>query len=305
MNVELARTFLEVVNCGSLARAAEKLNVTHSTVTMRIKVLEDLLRSRLLIRNRSGANMTASGKRFYPLAEALTRAWQLTRRQMSLASGFEGLLSVGAPELLWDDLMFEWARKSRRERCEFAIRCEVGQSEHLMNRLFEGWLDFCLVFEPRSRSGFHVEKLFEDPLIAVSTEDRQPKENWDPEYVRIEWEEGILRQEQTYYPDLVETPHLSSQTPDLALRFLMEFGGSILIPERVFRTRQFPRQLYVIPDQPVFEQSVYLVCSQQALEERFPTITISQIKQSILNQLNGQQELWGVKAKSRRRRVAV
>src|SRR5437899_10838772 len=137
MNVELARTFLEVVNCGSLARAAEALNVTHSTVTMRIKVLEDLLRSRLLIRNRSGANMTAAGRRFYPLAESLSRVWELTRREMSLASGFEGLLSVGAPALLWDDLMFDWAKKSRIEMPEIAIRCEVGNSERLMDRLFE------------------------------------------------------------------------------------------------------------------------------------------------------------------------
>jgi DNA-binding transcriptional LysR family regulator len=304
MNVELARTFLEVVKCGSLARAAEKLNVTHSTVTMRIKVLEDLLRTRLLIRNRSGANMTASGRRFYPLAESLSRVWELTRREMSLASGFDGLLSVGAPALLWDDLMFDWAKKSRNERPELAIRCEVGQSEHLMNRLFEGWLDFCLVFEPRSRSGFSVDRLFDDPLVAVSTEDRQAKERWDPEYIRIEWEDGILRQEHNHFPDLVETPHLSAQTPDLAMRFLMEFGGSILIPERILRTRHLPRPLYRIPDQPTFEQTVYLVYSQNVLDERFPNMTINQLRKSLINQFNGQNQIWELGEVARRRRAA-
>ncbi|TJV46106.1 MAG: LysR family transcriptional regulator [Mesorhizobium sp.] len=304
MNVELARTFLEVVNCGSLARAAEKLHVTHSTVTMRLKVLEDLLRTRLLIRNRSGANMTAAGRRFYPLAESLCRVWELTRREMSLASGFDGLLSVGAPAILWDDLMFEWAKKSRIERPEIAIRCEVGQSEQLMDRLFEGWLDICLVFEPRARSGFTVDRLFEDPLITVCTVERNALERWDPDYIQIEWEDGIRRQEQSFYPDLIETPHLSAQTPELAIRFLMEFGGSALVPERILRTRQFSRPLYRVPDLPTFEQTVYLVYSQNALDERFPNMTINQLRKSLINQLNGQTQIWELGEMRRRRKAA-
>lgn len=301
MNIELARTFLEVVSCGTLARAAEQLNVTHSTVTMRIKALEDILRSQLLIRNRSGVSMTAAGRRFHPLAESLTRTWQMTRRQMSLGSGFEGLLSVGAPSLLWEDMMFDWAKKSRIERPEFAIRCEIGQSEQMVERLFQGWLDFCLVFEARSRSGFTVEPLFEDPLIAVSTEDRQPLEHWDPAYIEVEWEEGVKRQEQNFWPDLTETPHLSAQSSELALRFLMEFGGSIVIPERVLKNRKFPRPLYPIPTMPTFKQTVYLIYSESALKERFPKMTAATLRNSLLNQFSGQPLIWEPRADTRRR----
>lgn len=249
--------------------------------------------------------MTAAGRRFFPLAESLSRVWELTRREMSLASGFDGLLSVGAPALLWDDLMFDWARKSRIERPEIAMRCEVGHSEQLMDRLFEGWLDICLVFEPRSRSGFTVDRLFDDPLIPVSTEDRPAMERWDPAYIQIEWEDGVRRQEQFFFPDLIETPHLSVQTPDLALRFLMQFGGSVLIPERVFRSRQFPRPLYRIPDQPTFEQTVYLVYSQNALDERFPNMTINQLRKSLINQLNGQNQIWELGEMPRRRKAVT
>ena len=73
MNIELARTFLEVVAAGSLAGAAERLHVTHSTVTMRIKSLEDILRRKVLNRNRSGVTMTAAGAQFHPYAETLVR----------------------------------------------------------------------------------------------------------------------------------------------------------------------------------------------------------------------------------------
>ncbi len=124
MNIELARTFLEIVSTGSFARAADRLHVTHSTVTMRIKTLESLLNQRLLIRNKTGVTLTASGVRFQRFAEALVRTWQLTRREMTLASGLDGILSFGADPALWDDLLYDWVCTMRRQRPEIAMRCE-------------------------------------------------------------------------------------------------------------------------------------------------------------------------------------
>jgi len=39
MNIELARTFLEIIRSGNFNKAAERLHVTQSTVTMRVKAL--------------------------------------------------------------------------------------------------------------------------------------------------------------------------------------------------------------------------------------------------------------------------
>lgn len=227
MNIELARTFLEVISGGSLARAATRLGVTQSTVTMRIQTLEELLHNSLLVRNRSGVSMTAAGKRFYPLAETMLRTWQMTRRHMSLGTGFADLLSVGAASVLWDDLMFDWICNSRREKPEIAFRCESGRSSDLIERVFAGELDFCVVFEARSCSGFKSDFLFEDPLVAVSTEQRSVMEHWDPDYVEIEWDEHVKRQEDQFWPDVMETPHISTQRPELSIRFLGRVAVSL------------------------------------------------------------------------------
>lgn len=37
MDIELARTFLEITRCGSLAATAEKLHVTQTAITARVK----------------------------------------------------------------------------------------------------------------------------------------------------------------------------------------------------------------------------------------------------------------------------
>ena len=43
MNLQSLATFLAIIETGSLVRAAERLNVTQSTVTARLKALEDHL----------------------------------------------------------------------------------------------------------------------------------------------------------------------------------------------------------------------------------------------------------------------
>ncbi|MDX9875738.1 MAG: LysR family transcriptional regulator, partial [Spongiibacteraceae bacterium] len=58
MDIDLARTFLSVVRCGSFIAAAEQLHVTQTTVTARIHNLEGQLGCRLFVRNRGGARPT-------------------------------------------------------------------------------------------------------------------------------------------------------------------------------------------------------------------------------------------------------
>jgi LysR family transcriptional regulator, flagellar master operon regulator len=301
MNIELARTFLEVVATGSFARAADRLNVTHSTVTMRIKALEEALRCRVLIRNKTGVSMTAAGMRFHRLAETLVRTWQMTRRHVSLAPGFEGILSIGADPALWDDLMFEWVCKTRRARPDVAIRCEGGSAEQLVQRLFQGWLDLCLVYTAQSRSGFSVEALFDDPLVLVSSEDRDLKVYWDPEFIEIDWDEGYRAQVEQLWGAVDETPHISVVSQSLGIRFVTEFGGSTWIPKRVFERGRFSRPLYRVHNAPVLERTAYMIYSPDALTERLPQMSAERIRESILNQLAGRESIWGARLGTPRR----
>lgn len=292
MSIELARTFLEVVGSGSLAGAAERLNLTHSAITMRIKSLEQLMGRRLLVRSKAGVTMTPAGVRFHRHAEVLVRTWQQTQRHMSMAPGFAGILSVGADPSLWDDLMYDWACATRRERPEMALRCESGGAESLIESLFQGWIDFCVVFEPQSRSGFQIEKLFDDPLILVSSENRSYLDHFDPAFIQIDWDEGYRASIEQYDADRNETPHLSAASASLGLRLLLEFGGSSWMPRRVFESRSFPRPLYAVKDAYVFERSAYLVYSQEALRDWLPGITIEDVRASLLNQLAGASPVW-------------
>ena len=56
MNVEFARTFLAVVDSGSFIEAANRVYVTQSTVSTRIKALEERLGKVLFERGKGGAS---------------------------------------------------------------------------------------------------------------------------------------------------------------------------------------------------------------------------------------------------------
>ena len=64
MDTELARTFLEIVRTRSFVRAAEQLNVSQTTVSARIKTLEERLGRSLFVRNKNGASLTPAGEQF-------------------------------------------------------------------------------------------------------------------------------------------------------------------------------------------------------------------------------------------------
>ena len=64
MDVELARTFLEIVRARSFARAAEQLDSSQTAVSARIRNLEQQLGRPLFIRNKNGASLTGAGERF-------------------------------------------------------------------------------------------------------------------------------------------------------------------------------------------------------------------------------------------------
>src|SRR5690625_3902978 len=125
MDIELARTFLEVVRTGSFMGAAERLYVTQTAVTARIRNLESQLGCRLFVRNRAGAALTADGERFMAHASRLVRTWEAARRELPLPRNAGKLLVLGGEVSLWNPLLIKWIAAIREQHPDIAVRAEV------------------------------------------------------------------------------------------------------------------------------------------------------------------------------------
>ena len=134
MQLNELRTFLAIIETGSLIKASEQLNVTQSTVTARLKSLEGEIGQTLINRQKSGVSLTAAGVRFQRYASTITNLWRQARQETSLPDALSTVCNIGCHPDLWPALgnavLIIFAKKYRKWRCRFgkvALKtCEVG-----------------------------------------------------------------------------------------------------------------------------------------------------------------------------------
>ncbi|WP_175406673.1 LysR family transcriptional regulator [Raoultella ornithinolytica] len=96
--IELMRTFIRIVEAGSLSSAARQLETTQATVSRRLRSLESMLGSRLILRTTHAMKLTDDGERCYQHARQVVDAWLALEDEMSIADERPvGVLRVRAP----------------------------------------------------------------------------------------------------------------------------------------------------------------------------------------------------------------
>ncbi|HDR2680125.1 TPA: LysR family transcriptional regulator [Enterobacter mori] len=96
--VELMRTFVRIVETGSLSAAASQLSTTQATVSRRLQSLETLLGARLLLRTTHAIRLTDDGERCYQHARRVIDSWLALEDEVGQAEDEPvGVLRVRAP----------------------------------------------------------------------------------------------------------------------------------------------------------------------------------------------------------------
>ena len=99
MDWDNLRYFLELARSGTLAAAARRTAVEHTTVARRIQALEKQLGTALFARQAGGHRLTEAGRQLLPAAEAMETAVLGVERAVPAAGGGPtGVVRVGATE---------------------------------------------------------------------------------------------------------------------------------------------------------------------------------------------------------------
>lgn len=267
MDLDLARTFLEIVRYGSLASAAQNLHVTQTAVTARVQKLESLLGVTLFIRNRAGARLTPEGEAFVVYANQLLQTWEAARRDLPRPEGLNQVLHIAGEVSLCNPLILSWTKALCQHLTSHAVRVQIRDGEQLLRQVEMGLLDAALVYRPAYWPGVQVEQLLEEKLIQI----RRPAL---PEpYVYVDWGEDFRRQHDAALPDKARAA-LSFNLGPVALHYILENGGSGYFRTRVVQSYLNSGALERVPKAPEFSYPTYLVYSrerdcaalQQALE---------------------------------------
>ncbi|MFN4282492.1 MAG: LysR family transcriptional regulator [Alphaproteobacteria bacterium] len=165
------QALLVVADCGSIAAAARKLNITAPAVTKAIRQLERDCDAELFVRARSGVTPTPSGQAM--IRRARLALGELERAQEELRE----IRGLGRGKVAIGSLAFARSVLLPRALVAFAaarpfddIAVFDGEFEALIEPLREGKLDFIVgaLRETDLPPGIVQDRLFDDPVVVVA-----------------------------------------------------------------------------------------------------------------------------------------
>jgi DNA-binding transcriptional LysR family regulator len=258
MDIELARTFVEIVSTGSFIKAADRLHVAQTTVSARVRLLEQQLGRPLFVRNKAGASLTPAGQQFLRYAPTFVQLWQRAQQQVAVPAGHRAVLTVGSEVSLWQPLLLEWVREMRRSHPDIALRVHVDVPQDLITHVTSGLIDVAIMYAPQHHPGLEIDFLMEEELVLVTTDLNTHRVD-DPHYVYVEWGPDFSLHHAVSFPD--STPSLVANLGPLALNYILLEGGSGYLRMNAVQPYLKSGELHLVPGAPHFSFPVYALRS--------------------------------------------
>ncbi len=277
MNIDHIRTFLEVAATGNFNRAAERLNVTQSTVSARIRVLEEQLDRRLFARNRYGVSLTPAGRHFRHHAEISVRAWLRAKQEVALPENFTGALGIGASVTVYDRLFPDWMSNIAARAPKVALRIEIDFSPGLNRRLADGVIDVGIMYQPRTAPGIVIETLFEDDIVLISSEDREAAPAGRPDYIHVDWGYDFASEYSRAFPD-TDGPAITVGMEDIALHHMLAQGGSAYLSLRSVGPYLESGQLFKVRGAPAFKRPTYMAYTEDPADDDLLNLALAELR---------------------------
>jgi DNA-binding transcriptional LysR family regulator len=144
------QAFVEVVDSGSMVRAAEKLHLTQPGLTRRVQNLETTLGVPLLDRQSKPLKPTGAGKEVYGLARAVLRSVDDLLAVAAPGSEPAGELKIGVPPFLSELALEMPIDRLRTAFPRLTLRVTAAWSPALLERALKAEVDAAVVMMPAS-----------------------------------------------------------------------------------------------------------------------------------------------------------
>ncbi|MCC7370588.1 MAG: LysR family transcriptional regulator [Chloroflexi bacterium] len=168
MLIKQIEAFVEVVQRGTVSRAAEALGVTQPALTARLHALESELGQVLFARSGRGVRLTDAGRVFLPHAERALMAIVDGRAAVAdLASGRAGKLVIGATGSVSSYVLPKVLKRFRMEHPRVELTVRTGHSEQVLELVLTESVELAIVRQLR-HDDVDVIPLYDDELTLVT-----------------------------------------------------------------------------------------------------------------------------------------
>lgn len=166
--------FIKTVECGSFTRAAKLLGYSQSGISRMINDLESEWGVTLLIRSRSGIQLTADGTSLLPFARNVCEDYRKLRMQIDDLTGLhKGLIRIGT----FSSVATHWLPKIIKSFCRDYPNIEyellLGDYSEIEQWILQGRVDCGFLARTGTGGELDMSVLESDELMAVLPEDHR------------------------------------------------------------------------------------------------------------------------------------
>lgn len=150
MNSKFLETFVELARTPQLRRVADRMHSTPSTISMRIRSLEQDLGVKLFEKTQNALVLTDTGRRLRPYAEAVLRTVGELSDAAQQSGAISGRVRVGIIETVVLTLLPDFMIMMRERYAGIEIDLTVDITTNLIRKLGDGELDLivCIGVDP-------------------------------------------------------------------------------------------------------------------------------------------------------------
>ncbi|TIT89289.1 MAG: LysR family transcriptional regulator [Mesorhizobium sp.] len=168
MEIRQLRYFVGVVEAGSFTKAAGFLNVAQSALSLHVRQLEEGFGTQLLIRDRTGVSVTASGAKLLERARAILKEIRLTEVELTnTAASPAGEVTIGIPSGAARVLSGPLLEAVRHELPKVSLKMVEGMTGPLEEWMAAGRFNLAVLYRTADSVGRMTVLAREDLCLVV------------------------------------------------------------------------------------------------------------------------------------------
>ncbi|NYT59327.1 LysR family transcriptional regulator [Alcaligenaceae bacterium] len=269
MNIRQLETLVRVVEDGSFAAAAEALHVTQSTVSARIKELENYFGVDVFNRASHRAQLTPQGRELYEGAQELIERAGGLRERVGDQRAMAGLLRLGAVGHVASTWLPALLAGLRDQYPALRMRVDVGLSRTLIERVASGRLEAAIVAGELHDPSLHFEPMAQDDFVWMASAGLDiPEEACTPAGL-AHWPILSYAEDSHHFPVMRKwfwdsgtsfQPAITTNNMELLARLVIAGQGLAMLPRDYFNEEITAGRLKVLQTEPALESvGFYLV----------------------------------------------
>ncbi|WP_320046173.1 LysR family transcriptional regulator [uncultured Ilyobacter sp.] len=173
MDLHYLRIFYEVAKERSFTKAANKLYINQSAVSIQVKKFEELLNTKLFDRSSKKIKLTYSGEVLYKMAEEIFQKVKRAEKEMTRIIELDkAKISIGSTSTVGEPLIPKLMKGFSKVHSEIEYDIIFSDKQRLLKSLKEGELDVIIIDEEHiTDPNLEVIEVDKFPYVLVSKED--------------------------------------------------------------------------------------------------------------------------------------